>query len=145
MTRKGGVGAGIHDTDEAVECLKELDGKGHPKELVNEEVVRKGLMLALDAGDKESELIGKMFSSLLERGVLDGVDAAKGFCDVMADLSDIAIDIPRAPQLMASILEGLLGQGLLDKQVIGEGVAQLCGESDAMTRHLANVSALVAQ
>mmetsp|Transcript_46477 Transcript_46477/g.95046 ORF Transcript_46477/g.95046 Transcript_46477/m.95046 type:complete len:869 (+) Transcript_46477:478-3084(+) len=136
----------IYDADEVVQCLHELYGKGYgSKDLVNEEVVRKGLMIALEAGEKESQLMGKMFSHLLEKQVLLPVDSAKGFCDVLADLPDITIDIPKAPQLMASIIQTLLEKGLLDTKTTNAGVSALCEQSASMEGTFQAVRSLLAQ
>jgi hypothetical protein len=121
----------IHDKEEAVECVLELHEK-FPVHEVNQEVVRRGLLMAMDAGDKEAMLMGNMFAELIDRKVMEPGDGSAGMCSVMADLPDIAIDIPHAPSLMASIMHTMLDSELLTKPPIVEALKVRCVASSSL-------------
>ena len=121
----------IHDKEEAVECVLELHEK-FPVHEVNQEVVRRGLLMAMDAGDKEAMLMGNMFAELIDRKVMEPGDGSAGMCSVMADLPDIAIDIPHAPSLMASIMHTMLDSELLTKPPIVEALNVRCVASSSL-------------
>ncbi|KAJ1482181.1 armadillo-type protein [Baffinella frigidus] len=107
----------IHDKDEAMVCVKELQTK-FPVYAVSREVVRRGLLMAMDAGDKEALLMGEMFAALIDKKLISPEDGSCGMCSVMEELSDIAIDIPHAPAIIASIMKSMLERQLLAKPAI---------------------------
>ena len=130
-----------HDVEEAALCLTELHDKGYPRGLLNEEIVHRGLLLALDASEKECELMGRMFGSLLGDKLLSGEDGARGFCKVLRDLPDIAIDIPKAPALLAGILRNLaVDAALLDRALVAEGVRALREACPSSGKHFDGIA-----
>jgi hypothetical protein len=131
----------IYDVEEAAQCIGELHEKGYPRGLLNEEIVHRGLLLALDAGEKECEHMGRMFGSLLGDEVISGEDGARGFCKVLRDLPDIAIDIPKAPALLAGILRDLcVDSQLVDRAVLAEGLAALRDACPSSGKHFDGIA-----
>ena len=76
----------IHDNDEAKLCVQELYAKGYPKARVNVELVKQGLMQAMDAGEREGELIGQLVAFLVKEQIITEEAVGKGFVAVLADL-----------------------------------------------------------
>jgi hypothetical protein len=129
-----------HDVEEAVQCMVELhQNTKYSKAVLDEEVVRRGLCMALENSPKECTLMAKMFAGLIEQDILLPEDASRGFCDIFQDLSDISIDIPKAPELLASIARDMLRDGFLTKNVISKGVKELLEEHGHMSKHFEEV------
>jgi len=124
----------IHDINEAKECIEELWSIGYKRSAVNEEVVRRGLLLAFDAGDQESELMGKLFANMVEQGVFSKDDVARGICGVLEELPDTAIDFPKAPQLLSQLMKGYLERELMNRDLVRDGLNALRQASPATAK-----------
>ena len=115
-----------HDVNEAVECMIELHQlEKYSKAVLDEALVRRGLGMALDASPKECTLMSQMYGNLIDQGILLPQDCSKGFCDIFLDLADIAIDIPKAPELLNTITGNMLEKGHLTPETIKAGLATL--------------------
>mmetsp|Transcript_6347 Transcript_6347/g.16018 ORF Transcript_6347/g.16018 Transcript_6347/m.16018 type:complete len:752 (+) Transcript_6347:415-2670(+) len=130
----------IHDVEEAVQCMVELhETAKYSKAVLDEEVVRRGLCMALEESPKECKLMASMYAKLMERDILLPEDASRGFCDLLEDLADIAIDIPKAPELLAAIAKDMLEHQHLSKALISTGVKALQESQPSIGKHFDEV------
>lgn len=130
---------GIHDKEEAKICIQELYDKGFPKARVNVEVVRGGLLQAMDAGEKEGELIGSLLGYLVKEDTISDEAVAKGFVAVLADLPDITIDIPMAPKIVSSVLTTLLDLEFVAKSTLAPGLKALFDSGCSSWKHFEKI------
>jgi hypothetical protein len=130
---------GIHDKEEAKICIQELYEKGFAKPRVNVEVVRAGLMQAMDGGDKEGELIGSLLGYLVKEEIISDDAVAKGFVAVLADLPDITIDIPMAPKIVAGVLTTLLELDFVAKSLLAPGLQTLFDSGCSSWKHFEEI------
>ena len=119
------MGAGIHDKEEAKACIEELWEKGFPKARVNVEVVRAGLMQAMEGTERDGERVGDLIGYLVKDQILSEDAAAKGFVAVLADLPDITIDIPMAPKIVSGVLQVLLELEFVSKPILVPALKEL--------------------
>jgi hypothetical protein len=132
-----------HDVEEAVQCMVELHQMTkYSKAVLDEEVVRRGLCMALENSPKECTLMAKMFAGLIEQEILQPEDASRGFCDIFQDLPDISIDIPKAPELLASIARDMLRDEMLTKDVISKGVKELLDSNEHMSKYFEEIQSV---
>ena len=115
----------IHDKEEAKLCMQELYEKGFPKGRVNVEVVRAGLMQAMDAGEKEGELVGNLLCYLVKEEIITDEAAAKGFVAVLSDLPDITIDVPLAPKILSAVLVTLMDLDFVSVSILAPALKSL--------------------
>jgi len=134
----------IHDKEEAKICIQELYDKGFAKPRVNVEVVRAGLMQAMDAGDQEGELIGSLLGYLVKEEIISDDAVAKGFVAVLADLPDITIDIPMAPKIVAGVLTTLLELDFVAKSLLAPGLQTLFDSGCSSWKHFEEIQKAVA-
>ena len=135
--------AGIHDKEEAKACMEELYEKGFPKSRVNVEVVRAGLMQAMDAGEREGELVGDLVGYLVKEQIISEEACAKGFVAVLADLPDITIDIPMAPKIVAGVLHVLIELEFISKAILKPGLEALYESGCPSWKHFEKVKELM--
>eukprot|EP00164_Ancoracysta_twista_P001937 GFYU01002546.1.p1 GENE.GFYU01002546.1~~GFYU01002546.1.p1 ORF type:complete len:354 (-),score=130.28 GFYU01002546.1:370-1431(-) len=79
------------DSQEACRCVKEL-GAPH----FHHEVVKKGIICAIEKGDKEIKRMSSLFVDFGEEGVVDKAQIQKGFARTLEVIDDIKLDNPAA-------------------------------------------------
>ena len=84
------------DLVEAVRCINELRSPEHAPQ-----VVKRGVLRAMDKTDRERELIAVLFASLAVRGMLSSAHVAAGFQSLAESLEDTTLDTPSAVSLLA--------------------------------------------
>lgn len=99
---------------EAARCIVELGApQFHPH------VVKRAVVLAMDKGGREREMIAVLLSSLHVRRVLSSQHVADGFALLLESIEDLLLDIPDAAGLVShfladSHLDGLLPLTMLE-------------------------------
>lgn len=137
------VATGIHDKEEAKICIQELYEKGFPKARVNVEVVRQGLMQAMDASEREGELVGNLVGYLVKEQIITEEAAAKAFVLVLAELPDITIDIPMAPKIVSNVLHVLIELDFVSKSVLVPGLKTLEESGCSSWKQFEKIQALI--
>jgi hypothetical protein len=137
------LATGIHDKEEAKICIQELYEKGFPKSRVNVEVVRQGLMQAMDASEREAELVGNLIGYLVKEQIITEEAAAKAFVLVLADLPDITIDIPMAPKIVSNVLHVLIELDFVSKSVLAPGLKTLHESGCSSWKQFEKIQALI--
>jgi len=133
----------IHDKEEAKVCMQELYEKGFPKSLVNVEIVRQGLMQAMDASEREGELVGNLVGYLVKEQIITDDAAAKAFVSVLAELPDITIDIPMAPKMVAGVLHVLIELDFVSKKILAPGLKELHESGCSSWKYFEKIQELV--
>jgi hypothetical protein len=141
--KRGVRAAGLQDKEEAKACIEELWEKGFPKSRVKVEVVRAGLMQALDGSEREGELVGDLIGYLVKEQIISEDATAKGFVAVLADLPDLTIDIPMAPKIVGGVLQVLLELDFVSKPILVPALKEL-EEAGCGRQHFEKIQALVA-
>jgi len=137
------LGAGILDKEEAKACIGEMWEKGFPKSRVNVEVVKQGLMQAMDGTERDGEVVGDLIGYLVKDQILSEDAVAKGFVAVLQDLPDITIDIPMAPKIVGGVLEKLLELEFVSKPILAPALKEL-EEAGCGRQAFEKVQALIA-
>jgi len=106
------------DASEACRCVLELQAPQF-----HFQVVKRGVLRAMDEADRERELIAILLSCLHERGTLTAEQVAAGFRAILADLDDLTIDMPTATPLLAHFLADAVLDGLLPRAELARWAA----------------------
>eukprot|EP00802_Teleaulax_amphioxeia_P003995 Tamp_03998.p1 GENE.Tamp_03998~~Tamp_03998.p1 ORF type:complete len:771 (-),score=244.72 Tamp_03998:328-2640(-) len=133
----------ILDKEEAKACIGEMWEKGFPKSRVNVEVVKQGLMQAMDGTERDGEVVGDLIGYLVKDQILSEDAVAKGFVAVLQDLPDITIDIPMAPKIVGGVLEKLLELEFVSKPILAPALKEL-EEAGCGRQAFEKVQALIA-
>jgi len=101
------------DMDEATRCLKELDVPHFHHEIVYE-----GIVMAIEEStERASELIVKLLKYFYSSSVVTCDCMNKGIRRVYEEISDIAVDVPNAYQLLDDIGNHLHAEGVLSEEL----------------------------
>ena len=109
----------LHSRDVA-EVRRRLDELAVPADLQHQ-TVRAAIELGIERRDPERELVSRLLSSLHEEGpaYLSAAEAARGFEQLLERLDDLAIDNPRAPELLAAFLTRAVADEVLVLAFVG--------------------------
>lgn len=114
------------DLLEAARCVRELDVPhfGH-------EVVKRGMVVAIDRDSRSCELISTLFTFLHAQDVVQSTQMKNGFVRVRDELTDITLDDPSAPALFRGFVERAVADGILDADFSPEPVKDSAGAGAA--------------
>eukprot|EP00326_Haptolina_ericina_P010173 CAMPEP_0181223624 /NCGR_PEP_ID=MMETSP1096-20121128/30649_1 /TAXON_ID=156174 ORGANISM="Chrysochromulina ericina, Strain CCMP281" /NCGR_SAMPLE_ID=MMETSP1096 /ASSEMBLY_ACC=CAM_ASM_000453 /LENGTH=529 /DNA_ID=CAMNT_0023316565 /DNA_START=8 /DNA_END=1597 /DNA_ORIENTATION=+ len=96
------------DIVEATRCILEMSSPQF-----HFQVVKRGVMLAMDKAGREREMIAVLFDSLHKRGLLTSAQIVEGFTSLLESLEDVLLDTPAAPDLLAHFLADAILDRLL--------------------------------
>jgi len=99
------------DLVEAAACLKELEIPHF-----HHEVVKRGMVLAMDKHDSDCEMMSTLFTYLFAQGVVTSKQFDIGFARVKESMGDIQLDDPQAPAMFAGFLKRAIADGVLDPE-----------------------------
>jgi programmed cell death protein 4 len=99
------------DLDEAVRCLRELNALQF-----FHEVVKRGIVLALDKEVESQVSVSKLFAHLSSINLLSSTQALKGFNRVLEILPDISLDAPHAKSIVDGFVQRAKEDGILPKE-----------------------------
>jgi ABC-type uncharacterized transport system ATPase subunit len=105
---------------DVAEVRRRLDELAVPADLQHQ-TVRAAIELGIERRDPERELVSRLLSSLHEEGpaYLSAAEAARGFEQLLERLDDLAIDNPRAPELLAAFLTRAVADEVLVLAFVG--------------------------
>ncbi len=90
----------VRNLDEAEVYFTQLPAKHHPL------LVDKLISFAVESKEADAQLVSEFFSRASTKNLCTIVDFESGFAGVLEFLDDIAIDVPMAFKLMATMMKG---------------------------------------
>ncbi|KAK0454513.1 armadillo-type protein [Armillaria borealis] len=90
----------VRNLDEAEVYFMQLPAKHHPL------LVDKLISFAVESNEADAQLVAELFSRASEKNLCAIADFESGFAGVLEFLDDIAIDVPMAFKLMATMMKG---------------------------------------
>jgi programmed cell death protein 4 len=98
------------DAEEAAKCVRQINAPHF-----HAEIVKRAVILGLNKTEAETSSLHALLLHLLRHEVLSTSQAQRGFRLVKARLSDISLDVPRAPAALAEWTQRARADGLVDK------------------------------
>lgn len=86
----------VLDAAEAIRCFKEMKNKKYSRKLC-----KAAILLALDRKDSDRVNVCKLIQSFVEEKVMPSRDVLEAFEEVLPELADLAIDIPKVEAYLA--------------------------------------------
>jgi len=105
---------------EAARCIREMQAPQF-----HYQIIKRGVLRAMDEAARERELIAVLFASLHVRGVLTAEQVAAGFFSLVETLDDVCIDTPSAAPLLAHFLADAVLDALLPRATLETWPPQL--------------------
>lgn len=97
------------DAEEAAKCVRQINAPHF-----HAEVVKRAVILGLNKTETEASSLHALLAHLVRNEVISTAQVQRGFRLVKARLSDICLDVPRAPAVLAAWVERARSDGLVD-------------------------------
>ncbi|KAK8803870.1 hypothetical protein WA158_001564 [Blastocystis sp. Blastoise] len=99
------------DLNECLHCIKELN-----QPFFGHEFVKRSLILGMDGDDKQMKLVEDLIITAFNTEILSYSQLCLGLKRVYSELSDIQLDVPKAPHLLQDFSKHLIEQNIVSEE-----------------------------
>lgn len=96
--------------EEAMRCVKELNAP-----FFHHEIVKRAVVTALDKSEDARGSVAQLLRHLRENDVISAAQFEKGFGRLYGIVSDLVLDVPDTPQILAAFTRRAVTDGVLPK------------------------------